>query len=113
MSVGGDDISLRFTKHTTRDQRARTRHTKLLLRTLGRAAKIERDDPDAYKVLYADHTRREVWLGKCIVASWKRGEDGQENFSINKQAIDEQARVLKLTISAEDIISTFNADISS
>ena len=111
--MGDETTTIRFSSQMSKEYKQRTRHTRLLAFTIGRAAGIEQGSPQSQKILYADHGRREVWLGKRIIAYWKKNAEAQEHFIIDKQILTDQAKFLNLGIQADDIIKSFDDAIAS
>ncbi len=80
------------------------------MKVLGEMGNIEKTE-DSWKKLYANHGRKEVYLGRSVVGEVK-GEGENKKFTINEALIDAEAQRMGLSITGAEVNAEFTMRMS-
>ena len=86
---------------------------RIFTRTIAEIAKIPLSDV-SWKVLSADHRRKEVYLGRVVIAEFrkKNGPTEEKEFVIHADRIRSEALRMQLTIDVAAVTAAFETEIA-
>ena len=104
---------LSFVPHITPEAWNDSKHTRIFTRIIAEFAKIPLSD-DSWKLLSADHRNKEVYLGRLVIAEFrkKNGPTEEKEFVIHEDRIRSEALRMQLTIDVAAVKAAFETEIA-
>ena len=104
---------LSFVPHITPEAWNDTKDSRILTRIIVEYGKILQSDV-SWKVLSADHRRKEVYLGRAVIANLhkRNGPTEEKEFVIHEDKIRSEALRMQLTIDVAAVKAAFETEIA-